>query len=56
MLGNDTHGVALGVFSGQKGGRSLEDRYTHVAHISGGKLTESWIFGANQDKVDEFWG
>lgn len=56
MLGNDTHAVALGVFSGTRDGRSIEDRYTHVAHISGGRLTESWIFGANQDKVDEFWG
>jgi uncharacterized protein len=56
VLGNDEHAVALGTFSGSKGGKSIEDNYTHVVHVAGGKLTESWIFSENQDKVDAFWG
>lgn len=56
ILANDSHAVALATVSGEKDGRSLSDRYTHIAHISNGKLTESWIFNENPDKVDEFWG
>ena len=30
--------------------------YTHVVHVKGGKITESWIYGEHQDEVDAFWG
>jgi len=40
ILANDEH-RALATTSGQKDGKSLRDNYTHVAHISNGKLTES---------------
>ena len=58
MFGNDEQG---GVDrprhrSGEAGRKSLEDRYVHVVHIKDGKLVESWIFDANQDVVDAFWG
>jgi uncharacterized protein len=56
MLANDTHAVALATVSGKRDGKTLSDNYTHVAHIEGGKLKESWIFQENQDKVDDFWG
>jgi ketosteroid isomerase-like protein len=56
VLANDTHAVALATVFGEKDGKTLIDRYTHVVHISNGKVTASWIFGENQDKVDEFWG
>jgi uncharacterized protein len=56
ILANDTHAVALASNSGERDGKHLSDRYTHVAHIEGGRLKESWIFSENQDKVDEFWG
>ena len=56
VLGNDEHAVALCSFSASREGKSITDRYTHVAHIKNGKMTESWIFDENQDKVDEFWG
>jgi ketosteroid isomerase-like protein len=56
ILANDKHAVAISTVSGEKDGKKLNDRYTHVVHISNGKVTESWIFGEHQDKVDEFWG
>ena len=56
ILGNDSHAVALSIVSGEKDGKRLNDRFTHVIHISNGKVTESWIFNENQDKTDEFWG
>jgi ketosteroid isomerase-like protein len=56
ILGNDEHAVALASISGQKDGKSISDKYTHVAHMKDGKVTESWIFGENQDKIDAFCG
>jgi uncharacterized protein len=56
LLGNDSHAVALATVSGQREGKSLNDRYTHVVHIQNGKLVESWIFAEHQDVVDDFWG
>lgn len=56
VLANDEHAVALATVSGTRQGKSLNDHYTHVAHIRDGKLTESWIFDEHQDEVDAFWG
>src|ERR1700730_3458024 len=33
ILANDEHAVALATVSAQRGGKSVSDRYTHVAHI-----------------------
>jgi uncharacterized protein len=55
VLGNDEHAVALATVSGEREGRSLSDRYAHVVHFKDGKVSESWIFGENQDQVDAFW-
>jgi ketosteroid isomerase-like protein len=56
IVANDEHAVAMATVSGDKGGKHIEDRYVHVVHIGGGKLTESWIFSDHQDAVDDFWG
>jgi len=56
ILANDEHAVALGTVSAEKDGRSLRDNYTHVVHISGGKVTESWIFDEDPQAGDDFWG
>ena len=56
ILANDTHAVALITASGSKGGKTMNSRGTHVVHITGGKLTESWAFDEDQRTVDEFWG
>lgn len=55
IVANDTHAVALATFSAQRNGKSVSDRYTHVAHIVDGKVAQSWIFQENPDKVDELW-
>ena len=56
VAANDEHVMAMATVMGTRNGKELKDRYAHMAHIKDGKLTESWIFGENQDKVDEFWG
>lgn len=56
IVANDTHGVAIATISGEKDGKTLSDRYTHVAHFADGKLTEAWIFQEDQQAVDDFWG
>ncbi len=37
-------------------GKTLNDRYAHIAHFADGKLTEAWIFQEDQQAVDDFWG
>jgi len=54
-IANDEHGVVLGVVRGERNGVSLEDMYTHVVHFRDGKVSESWIMGWDQNKVDDFW-
>lgn len=56
ILANDDHAVALATSTASKGGMSLHDNYTHVAHVKNGKLTESWLFTEHPDEVDAFWG
>jgi len=56
IVANDQHAVAIATVSGQRSGKSLNDRYMHVIHIANGKVTESWIFDEHQDEVDAFWG
>jgi ketosteroid isomerase-like protein len=56
ILANDEHAVALATASGQREGKTLDDRYVHVVHIKDGTLTESWIFDEKQGEVDAFWG
>ena len=56
IVANDEHAVALATWSAQKDGRSVSSNYTHVAHISGDRMTESWIFDEDPSKADDFWG
>ncbi len=55
VVANDEHGVALATVRGERNGKKLEDRYTHVVHFKDGKVAESWIFGWDQYAVDDFW-
>lgn len=55
IVANDEHAVALATVLGERHGKKLSDRYTHIAHIKGGKVTETWIFDERPDVVDEFW-
>jgi ketosteroid isomerase-like protein len=55
ILANDEHGVALFTVTAQREGKSLRDNACQVVHLSGGKVTESWIHPGDQATVDEFW-
>jgi ketosteroid isomerase-like protein len=55
VLANDTHAVVLATISAERGGKTLNDRYTHVAHLVDGKMTECWIFDEKPYEFDEFW-
>jgi ketosteroid isomerase-like protein len=54
VLANDEHGVALVRATGQREGKSLEDRQAHVFHVKDGKVTEFWNHPGDQAAVDEF--
>ncbi len=54
-VANDEHAVVLGTVTAEREGKRLDQRYTHVAHMRGGKLAESWIFSEDQAAVDSFW-
>jgi ketosteroid isomerase-like protein len=56
ILANDTHGVAITTFTGQRNGKSMDMRGVHVVHFNGdGKLTESWQFPEDTAEADRFW-
>lgn len=53
ILANDHHGVALTMESGERQGKSLQNRAAHVWEMQDGKCT---IFrGYNQNAWDDFW-
>ena len=54
-VANDDHAVILGTVTAERAGKRLHQRYTHVAHMRDGKLSESWIFSEDQAAVDSFW-
>jgi uncharacterized protein len=55
VLANDTHGVVLAHVTGQRGDKSLDQDYVHVAHFRDGKLTEAWIHNTDEPAADDFW-
>lgn len=55
ILANDEHGVALSVATGQRNGKSFEDRAVNVFHLRDGKVTEFWAHPGDQYVVDDFW-
>lgn len=54
-VANDDHAVVLGTVTAERAGKRLHQRYTHVAHMRDGKLSESWIFSEDQAALDSFW-
>ena len=56
LLASDDHVVVLGRFSGDRQGAHLEGNYSHVFHLSGGKVTEAWVVNEDPYATDEFWG
>jgi len=55
LLASDDHVVVLARSSGDRRGRHLEGNYTHVFHLSDGKVTESWVLNEDPYAQDEFF-
>jgi ketosteroid isomerase-like protein len=55
VVANDQHTVGLHLATGEREGRTLEDREVLVFHIRGGKVTEVWQHLENQYSYDEFF-
>ena len=54
-MADDQHTVGLHLATGERGGRTLEDREILVFHIRDGKVVEVWQYIENQYAYDEFF-
>ena len=55
LLASDDHVVVLASSSADRAGKHLDGNYCHVFHLSGGKVTESWVVNEDPYAIDEFW-
>ena len=55
MLANDEHVVALVNGTGEREGKTLNDKGAQVFHVQGGKVTEEWFHPGDQYASDDFW-
>lgn len=53
ILANDRHGVTLTMESGQREGKTLQNRAVHVWEMQDGRCTS--FRGYNENSWDEFW-
>jgi len=56
VLANDDHVVVLARATGKIGDRTLDDNSLQLFHVKDGKATEQWLYPADQQATDEFWG
>ena len=55
VVANDEHTVGLHLATGEREGRTLEDREVMVFHLRDGKVVEAWQYLENQYTYDEFF-
>jgi ketosteroid isomerase-like protein len=55
VVADGRHTVGLHLATGQREGRTLEDREVLVFHIGDGKVVEVWQYIENQYTYDEFF-
>jgi uncharacterized protein len=55
LLASEDHVVVLARSSADREGKHFEGNYCHVFHLSGGKVTESWVVNEDAYALDEFW-
>jgi uncharacterized protein len=55
LLASEDHVVVLASSAAERGGKRFEMNYCHVFHLSGGKVTESWVVNEDPYVLDEFW-
>ena len=55
ILADDEHAVALVTATGERGGKTLNDKQAHVFHVRDDKVTEFWLQPGDLYANDEFW-
>jgi ketosteroid isomerase-like protein len=55
VVADDEHTVGLHVATGEREGRTLEDREVLVFHLRDGRIVEVWQYLENQYAYDEFF-
>lgn len=55
VLANDEHSAALITTTGERNGKSLNEKGVGIFHIRDGKVTESWGLTEDQYAADEFF-
>ena len=55
VVADDRHTVGLHLATGERAGRSLEDREVLVFHVRDGRVVAAWQYLENQYTYDEFF-
>jgi len=55
ILADDEHAVALVSATGERNGKTLNDKQAHVFHVRDGKVTEFWLQPGDLYANDDFW-
>jgi ketosteroid isomerase-like protein len=55
VVADDQHTIGLHLATGEREGRTLEDREVLVFHLRDGKVVEVWQYIENQYTYDEFF-
>ena len=55
VVADDQHTVGLHLATGEREGRTLEDREVIVFHVRDGKVVEAWQYLEDQYAYDEFF-
>ncbi|EDZ44574.1 conserved hypothetical protein [Rhodobacteraceae bacterium HTCC2083] len=55
-MANGSRVAAVLTFSGQRDGSEMSMLGVDIFTIEGGKITESWLYSADQPAEDAFWG
>ena len=55
VVADDQHTVGLHLATGEREGRTLEDREVLVCHVRDGKVVEVWQYIEDQYAYDEFF-
>lgn len=55
IIANDTHGVVMQRFHGERGGKSVDIGGVGIFHFSGGKITEVWLIDIDPYEADPWY-
>jgi hypothetical protein len=55
ILANDTHGIVLQSFTGERGGERRTFQGVSIFHFTGGKITEAWFIDVDPYAADPWY-